>query len=152
MSRVVVTGTGLFTPDGGVSNDELVASLTTATLRWNAEHAAEIERGELAERDVPSSKFILRASGVGHRYVIDKQGVLDPTRLRPRIRKRGEDELSLQAEIAVAAAAGGPRPGRSSRAATSMRSSSAARTCSARTPRSRSRSRRRSGPGASPTT
>ncbi len=104
MSRVVVTGTGLFTPDGGVSNDELVESLTAATLRWNAEHAAEIERGELSERDVPSSKFILRASGVGHRYVIDKQGVLDPTRLRPRIRKRDEDELSLQAEIALAAA------------------------------------------------
>ncbi len=104
MSRVVVTGTGLFTPDGGVSNDELVESLTAATRAWNAEHAAEIERGELSERDVPSSKFIVRASGVGHRYVIDKRGVLDPTRLRPRIRKRGEDELSLQAEIAVVAA------------------------------------------------
>jgi beta-ketodecanoyl-[acyl-carrier-protein] synthase len=41
---------------------------------------------------------------VGHRYVIDAQGVLDPTRLRPRLRRRGEEELSIQAEIAVAAA------------------------------------------------
>ena len=104
MSRVVITGTGLFTPEGGVTNDELVESLTAATLRWNADHAAEIARDECSARDVPSSKFILRASGVGHRYVIDKQGVLDPTRLRPKIRKRGEDELSLQAEICVAAA------------------------------------------------
>ena len=104
MSRVVITGTGLFTPEGGVTNDELVESLTTATLRWNEDHAAEIARGECSARDVPSSKFILRASGVCHRYVIDKQGVLDPTRLRPRVRKRGEDELSLQAEICVAAA------------------------------------------------
>jgi len=104
LSRVVITGTGLFTPEGGVTNDELVASLTTMTLRWNEDHAAEIARGECAPRDVPSSKFILRASGVGHRYVIDKQGVLDPTRMRPRLRKRGEDELSLQAEISVAAA------------------------------------------------
>lgn len=104
MTRIVLTATGLFTPAGGVTNDELVASLTTATLRWNDEHADEIARGELASRDVPSSKFIVRASGVGHRYVIDKQGVLDPTRLRPRLRKRGEEELSLQAEICVAAA------------------------------------------------
>jgi len=104
LSRVVITGTGLFTPEGGVTNDELVASLTTATQRWNEDHSAEIARGDCTARDIPSSKFILRASGVGHRYVIDKEGVLDPTRMRPRLRKRGEDELSLQAEICVAAA------------------------------------------------
>lgn len=104
MTRIVVTGTGLFTPADGVTNDELVESLTTATLRWNDANADAIARGEQSARDVPSSKFILRASGVGHRYVIDKQGVLDPTRLRPRLRKRGEEELSLQAEICVAAA------------------------------------------------
>ncbi len=104
MNRVVITGTGLFTPSGSVTNDELVASLTTATLRWNEQHAAEIARGELSARDVPSSKFILRASGVGHRYLIDRDGVLDPTRLRPRLRTRSEDELSLQAEMGLAAA------------------------------------------------
>ncbi len=106
MTRIVLTGTGLFTPEEGVSNDELVASLSTATLRWNEAHAAEIARGELVARDLPSAKFIVRASGVGHRYVIDKQGVLDPARLRPRLRRRGEEELSLQAEICVAAARG----------------------------------------------
>lgn len=104
MNRVVIRGTGLFTPEGGVTNDELVASLTAATLRWNELNADAIARGELAARDVPSAKFIVRASGVGHRYVIDKSGVLDPARLRPRIRRRGEEELSLQAEICVAAA------------------------------------------------
>jgi beta-ketodecanoyl-[acyl-carrier-protein] synthase len=104
LTRIVVTGTGLFTPSGSVTNDALVESLTTATLRWNEAHADEIARGELSPRDLPSSKFIVRASGVGHRYVIDAQGVLDPTRLRPRLRRRGEEELSIQAEIAVAAA------------------------------------------------
>lgn len=104
MSRVVIRGTGLFTPEAGVTNDELVESLTTATRRWNEANAAAIARGELAARDLPSAKFIVRASGVGHRYVIDKPGVLDPERLRPRIRRRGEEELSLQAEICVAAA------------------------------------------------
>ena len=104
LNRVVLTGTGLFTPSGSVTNDELVESLTTATLRWNEEHAAEIARGEFLAREVPTSKFILRASGVGHRYLIDRDGVLDPTRLRPRLRKRSEDELSLQAEMGLAAA------------------------------------------------
>ncbi len=104
MSRIVIRGTGLFTPEGGVTNDELVASLTAATLRWNEANADAIARGEVAARDLPSSKFIVRASGVGHRYVVDKAGVLDPERLRPRLRRRGEEELSLQAEICVAAA------------------------------------------------
>jgi len=106
LRRVVLTGTGLFTPSGSVTNDELVESLTAATLRWNEEHAGAIARGEVAERDVPSSKFIVRASGVGHRYVIDKQGVLDPLRQRPRLSARGEEGLALRAGRAVATARG----------------------------------------------
>ena len=106
MTRVVIKGTGLFTPPGSVTNDELVESLSRATERWNEAHPAEIARGEWAARELPSSKFILRASGVGHRYVMDKQGVLDPTRQRPRFPRRGENELGIQAEIALAAASG----------------------------------------------
>ncbi|MBY0396775.1 MAG: beta-ketoacyl-ACP synthase III [Thermoleophilia bacterium] len=106
MTRVVIKGTGLFTPSGSVTNDELVESLSVATERWNEDHAAEIARGDCPARDLPSAKFILRASGVGHRYVIDKQGVLDPGRQRPRLPKRREDEPSIQAEIALAAARG----------------------------------------------
>jgi beta-ketodecanoyl-[acyl-carrier-protein] synthase len=53
---------------------------------------------------MPSEKFILRASGIGHRFVMDKKGMLDPHRLRPSLPLRGEDELSIQAEICVAAA------------------------------------------------
>jgi beta-ketodecanoyl-[acyl-carrier-protein] synthase len=87
-----------------VTNAELVASLGQANETWNAKHKAEIERDELEALDIPSEKFIERASGIGHRYVMDKQGVLDPTRLRPRFRLRSEDELSIQAEICLAAA------------------------------------------------
>jgi beta-ketodecanoyl-[acyl-carrier-protein] synthase len=100
----LITGTGLFTPEGSVSNAELVASLSKANERWNAEHKEEIESGALEERDMPSEKFIEKASGIGHRYVMDKEGVLDPTRLRPRLRIRKEDELSIQAEICLAPA------------------------------------------------
>ncbi len=104
MSRAVITGTGLFTPPNGVTNEELVASLSKANERWNAEHREEIERGDVVERDMPSERFIVKASGVGHRYVMDKSGVLDPDRLCPRLPLRGEDELSIQAEICIAAA------------------------------------------------
>jgi len=104
LTDILITGTGLFTPENSVTNAELVESLTRANERWNAEHKAEIESGELEERDRPSEKFILRASGIGHRYVIEKQGVLDPERLRPRLPTRGEDEISIQAEICLEAA------------------------------------------------
>ncbi len=104
LSRVLITGTGLFTPPDSVTNEELVASLSRANERWNTEHRAAIERGDEAERDMPSERFIQKASGVGHRYVMDKSGILDPDRLHPRLPLRGEDELSIQAEICVAAA------------------------------------------------
>jgi beta-ketodecanoyl-[acyl-carrier-protein] synthase len=104
MNRILLTGTGLFTPPDSISNAELVASLSMANEKWNREHADEIERGDAEERDIPTEAFIRKASGIGHRYVMDKQGVLDPDRLRPHLPLRGEDELSIQAEICVAAA------------------------------------------------
>lgn len=104
MNRIMITGTGLFTPPDSITNEELVASLSVANKKWNAEHADEIAREELEERDLPSEAFIRKASGVGHRYVMDKEGVLDPERLRPRLPLRREDELSIQAEICVSAA------------------------------------------------
>ena len=102
-NEVVITGTGLFTPPYSISNAELAASLSIAVNRWNHDHAAEIERGELTERTLPDEEFIERASGIKSRFVMEKQGVLDPDRLRPHLPLRGEDELGLQAEMALPA-------------------------------------------------
>ena len=104
MSRILITGTGLFTPTDSVTNAELVESLGAANEKWNAAHSSQIESGEIEERDMPSEKFIMRASGIGHRFVMDKKGVLDPDRLRPHLPLRGEDERSIQAEICMIAA------------------------------------------------
>jgi len=104
MGRILITGTGLFTPKDSITNEELVSSLSKANEKWNAVHSDEIASGDLEERVMPSERFIVKASGVGHRYVMDKTGVLDPDRLRPRLPLRSEDELSIQAEICVAAA------------------------------------------------
>ena len=68
---VVITGTGLFTPPYAISNEELAESLTIAVTRWNEEHVAEIERGELAARTLPDAEFIEKASGIKSRFVID---------------------------------------------------------------------------------
>jgi len=101
MDRILITGTGLYTPPVGISNADLVSSLGQATETWNRENAAAIERGEVEVRDPPSERFIVKASGVKHRYVIDREGLLDPARLRPRLPLRGEEELSIQAEICL---------------------------------------------------
>jgi len=103
MRRAAITGSGLWTPAEGITNRELVESLSEAVTRWNEEHAEAIEAGTLESRDLPSERFIERASGVKHRYVVDKKGVLDPARLRPHLPLRGEDELGVQAEICVPA-------------------------------------------------
>ncbi len=86
LPSVSITGTGLFTPPESVSNAELVASLTEAVLKWNAEHAEEIASGDAVERAVPDEEFIVKASGIQRRYVMEKSGVLDPARMRPAAR------------------------------------------------------------------
>jgi beta-ketodecanoyl-[acyl-carrier-protein] synthase len=103
INDVVITGTGLFTPPYSISNAELAASLTIAVNRWNEEHAAEIEAGDLAARTLPDPEFIEKASGIKSRYVMEKSGVLDPDRLRPHLPTRGEDEPSLQVEMSLPA-------------------------------------------------
>ena len=60
--------------------------------------------GETLALQPSSAEFIVKASGVKSRFVVDKEGVLDPARMRPDFPERGDDELSLMAEMAVAAA------------------------------------------------
>jgi beta-ketodecanoyl-[acyl-carrier-protein] synthase len=101
---VCISGTGLFTPAESISNDELVACYNAYVVEYNDEHAAEIAAGSLPPLPPSSSEFIVKASGIQARYVVDKAGVLDTRRMRPQIRTRSNDEPSLMAEMGVAAA------------------------------------------------
>jgi len=101
--RIAITGTGLFTPAESISNAELVASLSAASDFWNAQHADEIAAGHITARSIPDEEFILKASGIRSRHVMDKAGVLDPKRMRPNLALRSEDELGIQAEMAIPA-------------------------------------------------
>jgi beta-ketodecanoyl-[acyl-carrier-protein] synthase len=101
---VVISGAGLWRPPYSISNAELVAAYNAWADRFNAEHAAEIAAGTLESRPHSSVEFIEKASGIRSRYTYVKDGTLDPSRMRPRIPHRGEDELSHQAEMALHAA------------------------------------------------
>ena len=103
MPTLALTGTGLFTPAQSISNDELVTSFNAYATRHNDVHAASIASGATAPLALSSTEFIVKASGIKNRYVMDKEGILDPEVMCPRIPERPNDQISVMAEMAVAA-------------------------------------------------
>ncbi len=101
---VVISGTGLHTPDEAISNEELVTAFNTWVDLYNEEHKSAIESGHLEAMTHSSAEFIEKASGIRSRYVIDKSGIIDPRRMVPNIPERTNEELSVMAEIGVSAA------------------------------------------------
>lgn len=104
MHSVVISGTGLYQPPHTITNAELVEAFNRYADIQNARYAADIAAGTHGVLQHSSVEFIEKASGIRQRYVMEKTGVLDPLRMYPRFEERGDDELSLMAEIAVAAA------------------------------------------------
>lgn len=102
--NVVISGTGLYTPANSISNDELVASFNAYVQQFNADNAEAIARGEIVALSESSTAFIEKASGIKSRFVIDKDGILDPQRMVPRIPERSNDEWGILCEMAVGAA------------------------------------------------
>ncbi|WP_297801476.1 beta-ketoacyl-ACP synthase III [uncultured Brevundimonas sp.] len=104
MHKAVIAATGLYTPEQSISNDELVLAYNTWVDQWNAANVAAIEAGEVEPKSHSSSAFIEKASGIKSRFVMDKEGILDPSRMAPRLPARSNDEISILAEMAVKAA------------------------------------------------
>ena len=100
--EILISGTGLFTPPESISNKELVASFNTFAARYNAKHQQAIDAGRLEPMQMSSVAFIEKASGIKSRYVMEKNGILDPERMCPNIPERPDSEQSIQCEIAVA--------------------------------------------------
>jgi len=101
---VVISATGLYTPRESISNAELVASFNTYVERYNSEHADDIAQGVLTALQPSSVEFIEKASGIKHRFVLNKSGMLDVDRMVPDIPERPNEQLSIMAEVSVAAA------------------------------------------------
>ena len=104
MPKILLTGTGLFTPPESISNDELVAAFNAWSDQHNADNAQAIAAGDVEPAPRSNSEFIEKASGIKNRYVMNKSGVLDPARMRPELPTRGDNEPSQLCEMAVAAA------------------------------------------------
>ena len=104
MYQAAITGTGVFTPQQTITNAELVEAFNAYVDLYNDENAEAIEAGTVDAKAHSSEKFILKASGIEQRYVMDKSGVLDPNIMHPLLRQRADEEPSLMAEMAVDAA------------------------------------------------
>ncbi len=101
MYKVAITGTGVFTPEQVITNDELVATFNNYADKFNFENNDAIERGEVTAKEHSSSEFIYAASGITQRHVMDKSGILDPNVMHPHFRKRSDNEPSIMAKMAL---------------------------------------------------
>jgi beta-ketodecanoyl-[acyl-carrier-protein] synthase len=102
--QAVIAATGLYTPPYSVSNEELVEAFNTYVDRFNTDNAAAIATGVLTALTPSSAEFIVKASGIRSRFVMDKTGIVDPAVMRPVLPERPNEQLSILAEMAVAAA------------------------------------------------
>lgn len=97
----VISGTGVFIPEQKISNRELVESYNAFVDVFNSENRNQIEEGKLDPLEYSTEEFVKKASGIENRYVLDKEGILDPHRMRPSLEERTNEEPSIQADIAV---------------------------------------------------
>jgi beta-ketodecanoyl-[acyl-carrier-protein] synthase len=103
-TATAITGTGVWHPEGVITNEELCVAFNEFVRRDNARHADEIAAGTREALKESSAEFIEKASGIKQRYVLDRTGLLDPDRMCPNVADRPDDQLSVQAEFAVRAA------------------------------------------------
>jgi len=102
--KIVISGSGVWTPPNKITNEELVASYNAYAEKFNLDHASEISAGKVEEKYLSSERFIEKTSGIKERHVYTRDGILDIERMRPMFPERKEEELSNQAEIGVFAA------------------------------------------------
>lgn len=104
MSNVVISGTGLFVPPHTISNDELVAAFNQYVDKFNAENAAAIDAGEVTALEHSSSEFIEKASGIKSRYVMYKEGLINPDIMHPVFPMTTEGNTPELVQMGLAAA------------------------------------------------
>jgi len=105
MHQPVISGSGVFTPSEIITNAELVVAFNAHVDLFNAENKHAIAAGTVEAKGYSSVEFIVAASGIEQRYVMDKTGILDPKVMHPLLRQRDDDAPSIMAEMAVDACA-----------------------------------------------
>ncbi len=100
LSNAMVRGVGVYIPSDRISNDELSDSFNQYVAIANTQR----EQAGDTLLEPSSAQFIADASGIRSRHVIEKTGILNPSRLMPDLPERLDDALSIQAEFAVKSA------------------------------------------------
>lgn len=101
MFKPAITGSGVFTPNQTITNDELVHSFNAYADLMNTRNADAIAAGDTPAIAHSSTDFIFKASGINQRYVMDKTGILDPEVMHPLLPQRSDDEPSIMAQMAL---------------------------------------------------
>ena len=101
---VAISGTGCHFPEHVLTNAEVCGAFNEYVRRENARRADAIAAGTAQPLQESSPDFVVKASGILERRVVDKSGIIDPERMCPNIPQRKDDELSLQAEFSLKAA------------------------------------------------
>ena len=101
MYTPAITGSGIFTPTQVITNAELVTAFNAYADLYNAQHAQQIEAGELPAKEHSSEEFIVKASGIEQRYVMNKTGILDPEVMHPLLRQRRDAMMTTATAIAM---------------------------------------------------
>ena len=94
MGNIVISGTGVFTPPNGLTNEELVAGYNAHVDLWNEEHKAEIAAGEMTAKEHSSCAFIEKASGIKNRNLMEASGLTEPDRMYPYLSDMAEEKLA----------------------------------------------------------
>src|SRR6056297_12468 len=101
MYQPAITGSGVFTPEQVITNDELVEAFNAYAAAFNEANAKAIAASTIKAKGLSSPEFIVSASVIEQRHVMDKTGVLDPAVMHPLLRQRSDDEPSIMAEMAI---------------------------------------------------
>ena len=89
---------------------------------WGPQFTTDLDRIPLLKRDFNNIRIadislncnwkgmkknlgpiVKKVSGIEKRYVLDKEGILDPNRMRPNLAERPNDQISIQAESSISA-------------------------------------------------
>ena len=103
MEQIVISGTGVFTPEESITNEELVRAYNEYAENYNLANKNKIDLGEKIALELSNEEFIFNASGIKNRYVMDKKGILDPNIMHPILDKRTNDQPSILAEMSLKA-------------------------------------------------
>ena len=104
MRSVVISGSGVFTPEEVITNQELVEAFNKYADKQNELNAEMIAAGEMEPVPHSDEDFIFKASGIERRHVVDKTGVLNPEVMHPVLRQRDDEEHGIMTEMAIDAA------------------------------------------------